>query len=736
MEFSFTEFYRLNYSAFSDAKFRNAQRINPANGLIEGQNNSLIGTIQSLCDQSTIKLLLRLYAGDEITRLNMDLPLSFEESDDVHAAECSQFRSYGLGLARDMNNYHVDCWAYCTEHELVGFRKGLGGGFDTLLDNGADYHLPLRMRNISNVMIRLLSCLSNGWFDSNASDVVFGVLQMCASSQSCARLCGGISNSTDAEPSLQLYLRLIRLIAQADPQTRSQVLSPGNLPLFMQPISVVSGVFTNTMTEDSVGSVVPAYIDFLANPETGQCRGYDAAMSAFLGATGGDLSPFPEMQPSGSLPKVRAVRSAVYAACQGAIQAFVSACTLDGVRDLCERAARPDVATLGSFETCDDAGLGTYWSVVSGYNTKCGNLGFPVKPTGGPSRSYFTFSNGITMEDCFQDKNGQILLFFLAFTTIWIECVAYLVYARRNGEKWLATCDFILDVSRSRAFTVCGTLWLLYFFYHFYFNVLNINLYRCTKPWPDCGGFYFPGSVYFALLCLVWIAAFASILVANNPYCKYGQVLALPGVALSHFCTFLVAAQCLEDVDLKGNTLALRSQKFFQIGLISLLQLGLDISFAFLCIGRVLGWKTFHNSRGDVYSKHISSALNWTSTENGARRRILVTFGLAEGDEIPTAGSVEKDLATLAGSIDNILVVSMKDEGQPQPSHSKRARELKLNFRIVSVYSVEILVVKSRDDKILYLQTQERNSMENGHSEDAEQYKRQWLQMLNGFHQQ
>jgi hypothetical protein len=132
---------------------------------------------------------------------------------------------------------------------------------------------------------------------------------------------------------------------------------------------------------------------------------------------------------------------------------------------------------------------------------------------------------------------------------------------------------------------VSGTLWLLYFFYRYNFDVLNgVRLNRCTGAWPDCApGTYFPFVLYVFAVCLMWVAAFSAIFVANNPYRRHGPLLSLAGVAVSHYFTFVVARQCLRDLDLNGNTLQLRGRKFFEIGLICTLQAGVSNDMGLYC---------------------------------------------------------------------------------------------------------------------------------------------------------
>ena len=722
LEVDWNNLYKINYSAFSNAIFRNSQQVNPSTGLVQSEFDSEVKPIQTICDHSTISLLVRVHAN-EFLDMNSDLPDDFQQSFSVRTTDCQRLRLYGLQLLRDLDQYQKDCWSFCSATKQVGFRKGLGERLDRLFDNTANASVPPYERNISNVMVRLLTCMSAGWFDENVSDVVHEVIHMCASSEACARLCGGIPNSSDAGQQLENYQALLSFIDSS----QEHKLSPDTLQLFVLPISVVASIFTNSMTENSVSSVVAGYIDSLANPETGQCRVYDEAMNSLLTATGGSYSPFADLQPSYSLQKVMAIRNPAYSSCQIAMQTLNSACVQSAVMDLCTRASWPDVTTAGSFDTCGDPGLYTYWNAVSRYNSACGIIGYSPWPTAGPVKSYFWFQNGITMGDCFQGKTPQVVTFFIAFTSLWIIILVYLLYAYKKGERWLATCDFTMDVSRSRAFTVCGTLWLLYFFYQFYNTTLDVNLNSCTESWPECGGAYFPKAIYFAILCFMWIAAFTAIFIANNPYREHGVFLALPGIGVSHYYTLTVAVQCLKDIDLNGNTFSVRSQKFFEISLMCALQAGMDISFMLICIGKGLGWKTFHQIRGEIYSSYISSAMNKRAAPTDHNScRIVITCAIPQGQVMPCVEAISKDISALLGSADHHVITSIKDSGVPEHRHRVRARRLKFLNTSFRVFSIQVMLLKTKAEKIDFLRAEERKALENGRTEDAVLFRAQY----------
>ncbi len=176
---------------------------------------------------------------------------------------------------------------------------------------------------------------------------------------------------------------------------------------------------------------------------------------------------------------------------------------------------------------------------------------------------------------------------------------AFLRATGRDGRKPGPLRLPTMDASRSRAFTVGGTLWLLYSFHQFDINVLNINSNRCTKSWPECGGFHFPESfayfAEFALLCVVWISSFASIFVANNPFrpapCSSRDRI-LP--SFHPLGGYQMSARC----KLQRKHACSAKLKIFEIGLIFILQNLMDASFLVVCLGKVLGWKTFPRLAG------------------------------------------------------------------------------------------------------------------------------------------
>jgi hypothetical protein len=404
----------INRTLLADTLLHNEYFMNPINGLIGVRTNlTQYAPSQSICDQSTIALLKLLADREAFAAINAPLSDGFERLDDVRFQDCNRSRRIGLSLLRAIDDYQKDCWAYCFTKErevLAGFRQRLGKPFDNIFDNGEDPNVSPYERNISSAMTRLLVCDTAGWFDSDISDTAFNVFKMCAASTACASLCSGIPNQTNAVEYHYFYGQVVGLIGNLSAQDRSLVCTPSLVRDWVQPISQTAALFEPSVEEDSAGSAVAQLIDSLANPKTGSCPTYDASMLAMRRASGGALSPFRELAPSDSLPKVRAVRSPTFAACQDAIQGLYETCEKKGAMDLCLRADDPAVATRGSFETCDDPGLFVYRTAVGEYNQRCGPLGFPLKPTNGPVKDYFLpRPNGrISMGDCFRDKQPYI----------------------------------------------------------------------------------------------------------------------------------------------------------------------------------------------------------------------------------------------------------------------------------------------------------------------------------------
>jgi hypothetical protein len=624
-------------------------------------------------------------------------------------------------MLRAIDEYQKDCWALCLATGQAGYRKRLGMPFDKDLDNGEDDSISPLARGLSPALTRLLACDSAGWFAKNISATVRAVGNMCSSSPACAGLCSGTMDPDEAAEYSAIYKEVMVSVESLPPDERDSVSTPSILADLMMPIAQAAAVFAQYIAEDSAGTVVARYIDSIAHPVTGKCPGYDAALAGMRVASGGALSPFAALAPSDSLTTVRGVRNPSFGACLRSVQRLAAFCaSSSGATTLCARAEAPNVDKLGAFDTCQDSDLAPYYGVVMEYNDLCGKIGFALRPMLGPARDYYYYADGgISMGECFKDKTGEIAQFFIIFGVIWIGILSSFFYARRTGRVWLAACDVTLDVSRSRAFTVSGTLWLLYFFYRYNLDVLSdVRLNRCTGVWPDCGpGNYFPFVLYVFAVCLMWVAAFSSIFVANNPYRRHGLQLSLVGIAVSHYFTFVVARQCLQDLDLQGNTMQLRGKKFFEIGLICSLQAAMDVCFLHLVVGAVLGWKTFQEIRGEAYAKHAAAALSRQSTDEN---KVLITCALPEGSCRPDRDAVSEDLAAWVGGRDHVVLVSVSETCSPGPVHVKRAEQLQSGATPIGVvFYVEAVLVNSAEDRAIALRAEERRAAEAGRLADA-----------------
>ena len=710
--------YQINYSAFSDPVSEARLIVNPITGLI---GSSAIS--QSICDQSTVNLLIALHNDTAYASLNSALPNLFQSSQNVRLADCNQHRVYGLQLLRGIDQYQRDCAAYCFASTVGGYRKRLGTPFDSDLENGDDASVSPYLRNISNALVRLLTCDTSGWFAPNVTMAVYNVFRMCASKTACTRLCVGIVDEDEAQAyQSAVFQPLLDFVDSLSPEDKKDVCTPSVVADLLQPVSQVASLFGQDLGWDPLGPDVAQYIDTLANPLTGNCSGYDSAMAGLQAASGAELSPFPELAATVSLPSVRGVRSPAFAACQASIQRYNNLCNGRSASDLCARATAADVATKGSFDTCGDSGLQSYFVAVSDYNLKCGAIGFPTRPTNGPVRFYYSYPDGkIDMADCFPDRTGEIVAFFVIFIVLWLLVLCSLAYAKLSGCKWLASSDLTMDISRSRAFNVFGTLWLLYFFNRFYLDVLvTAKLNNCTV-WPNCGGDYFPLAIYTVIVFIMWVAAFSAIFIANNPFRRYGGVLSLVGMAISHYYTALIVQERLKDMDLNGNTLSYQGQDFFHIVLICVLQAAMDVCYLHVVLGQLLGWKSFHQIRGENYTKHVTDALSKPSGDADGcdGSRVLVTCVLPAGARVPSY-DVHNDLAAWVGGRENFVLVSVTDQGAPGPDHLTRARQLKVGGgEDGTVILVEAILVRDCEQRALVLRSEERRATGNGRVQDA-----------------
>ena len=290
-------------------------------------------------------------------------------------------------MLRSVDEYQKNCWAYCFESNIAGYRKRLGSPFDEALDNSERTDLDPFQRNLSNALVRLLTCENASWFAPNVSQVVYGIFVMCSSSPACASLCSGIANGTDAATYRDYFQNIVAAVDNLTAADREASLAPQLVEDFMQPVGQVASLFALEIPENMAGTAVAQLIDSLANPRTGLCPAYDRAMASLPAATGGPLSPFWQFAASDSLPAVRAVRSPAFAACQAAIQQLYAACGRKDTAGLCARADDPAVDALGSFSTCDDPGLLVYRTAVLRFNDRHAHGGTPtlLPPTPPPA---------------------------------------------------------------------------------------------------------------------------------------------------------------------------------------------------------------------------------------------------------------------------------------------------------------------------------------------------------------
>ena len=567
-------------------------------------------------------------------------------------------------------------------------------------------------------MVRLLTCGESGWFDANITEVSLQVLRMCASARACAELCAGVFNETDSIDRQFNYRALLSKVDSLGPDERRQLVSPSVVQELLLPIVQVATRLAQSISEDTASPAVAMRIDALTNPGTGACKAYDPVLSAFVAASGSPLSPFAELAPSASLPGVRAARSPAFAACKTAIAGLTEVCLTREAAGLCARSSDPNVAVIGSFGSCGDSGLSSYFEAVAAYNAQCATIGFPQKPTNAPARSYYLYADGqLSMADCLRDTDShpQIVDFFAVFTVLWATIAVSLVYCRLAGLQWLCACDVTMDVSRSRAFTVSGTLWLLYFFYRYTYQYLrNIKLNACSKGWPECGGFYFPFVLYLFVICFMWVAAFGWIFVVNNPHRQHSDLISLLGVLTCHYYTFTLARQSLRDLDLYGDDFASRCQKFFEICLICVLQAALDLCFLRVWFGKLLGWKGFHDDRGDKYIEYITSALNKPSAARGGSLRLLATCTAAAGEPTPRIEDLEPELARWAGREDCLVLVSVGPVAPAHDGHRQRASDLGLCPQFDQVCSLEMVLVRNGAERDSVLRAEQQEAAKQG----------------------
>ena len=116
--------FSINYSEISNKTYLDQQAINQNNGLMGIPTNATKAALpQSLCDQSTIELLKILHNDSQFETLNSILPDRFETSPSIRALDCGRSKEYGLRLLRSIDDYQKNCWAYCFEPSMAGYRK-------------------------------------------------------------------------------------------------------------------------------------------------------------------------------------------------------------------------------------------------------------------------------------------------------------------------------------------------------------------------------------------------------------------------------------------------------------------------------------------------------------------------------------------------------------------------------------------------------------------------------------
>jgi hypothetical protein len=574
----------VNFTDISDPSFRNQQVINPITGLMGEQTNATRrAQPQTICYQSAVAALRILWDDrGSFESLNSDLPTGFMQDADggpIRTADCSNHRAYGLPLLRALYSYQTDCFAACFQPggdtlSQCGFRQRLGDPFDSALSALGD-------PSPSAAVNRLRKCPAAGWFSADAPAAVAAVLAMCASSDSCATLCAGEADPAAAAARRARYGALRARAARGGPAA-----SPAAVLRAVKPVATALARLASSVPAAGTPLGAARYVDALANPATGRCPAYDAAMAAALRATGGGLSPLAAHTPTAALPSLRAVRDPP---CLAALAALQRLCAGGGpAAALCERSFAPDVNASGAFDSCADGGLDAYRPAVDEYNARCPPLGLPARPTHGPARGYLLPREGgrIHMADCPRaaDYLSDLWVFLGVCAFMWGVVAPVVAVARARGHHWCVACGYIyiymcrcvacdltMDVCRSRAFTVAAALWLLCSFYLLYQTVLRrVQLRDCPQrlgEYGRCNHYHFPTVVYLFGVALLWVAAFAWIMVGNNPRrpWRVSALRSAPGVLASHALTALLAVRLLNDVDLGSAADTARYYNLYQV---------------------------------------------------------------------------------------------------------------------------------------------------------------------------
>ena len=168
---------------------------------------------------------------------------------------------------------------------------------------------------------------------------------------------------------------------------------------------------------------------------------------------------------------------------------------------------------------------------------------------------------------------------------------------------------------------------------------------------------------------------------------------------------------------------------FFEISLICVLQLAMDLSFVHIFMGRLYGWKSFHELRGEAYSAHVSNMLSRRTFVNCRQLRVFVTCALPENETVPCLETAAADLSLWLGKQENWLLISVTYRGAPLPSHLKKASLLKIRSKPACIYCVELVLVKDKEDCVSLLRSEEQLAVREDQIEDVERYVAQRLRL-------
>ena len=605
-----------------------------------------------------------------------------------------------MKLISALEKYQKDCFAACFDNGRTqcGFRRKLGDPFDSALNDVGTV-------SASPAISRLRTCPTSGWFSPTVPALVANVFKMCSSSELCSAMCSGDSTNVTIRRA-----KYAALSAALDANPNSTLSSPSSVAKFVKPISTVVSMFALSLPESIEGLGALQYVEALTNPAGGKCGGYDQVMVSFVQSTGQDLSPYRAFGPSSSLVQIRAVRDQP---CAAALAAYERVCGKKAASAFCVRAGSPRAAVDGVFDSCDDKGLWEYYAASRDYNDRCVPLGLPERPTNGPIRHHLLPRRGqaIHMADCFQDNMPFLEAYIGIGLFMWAVALGLMWLGQRWGRRWLAGCDVTMDVCCSRAFTVFGTLWLLYAFYSFYRLFLSqVPLRVCSTGLGSGSGlcsFYFPTVLYLFLVALLWVAAFGWVMAGNNPYRAHPALWSVAGVLLSNAFTVLIVYRQMDLLDQSGG-LSVGDVWFrsYQSFLICFLQLALDATFVvYLCVWPALGMETFHDHRNRAYSEYIHGVLDRepgrevVDTYGDAARLLLTCTYRDSADGPPTARDVQKALAAATlKARECFIVIAVRSRDALDSVELERARRLGRGGRAdlagYGVCTAEVMVSK------------------------------------------